>query len=160
MDNFIISSLVNWLHLMATVAWIGGMVTNFTLVLPSMAKALDPPTAGKFMGIMMKKYRVMVYLAIVVLILTGFAIAGGDEEFGEYFDFSKESSTFFAIKHIMVLLMVVLTILAFEVVGPRVAKVAAAGPSPKLAAMQAQQKTLGMIGLIIGMVIVLLSAMM
>lgn len=159
MENFAVSTFVNWLHLMATVAWIGGMIVNFTIVLPSMGKALDPPTAGKFIGIMMKKYRVMVYMAILILLITGFIISLADGEVGKYFDFNESSSIYFTIKHILVLFMVVLSVISFEVVGPKVAKTAAAGPSPKLAKMQTMQKSLGMVALLTGILIVLFSVM-
>lgn len=159
MDNIFISTLVEWLHMLATVAWIGGIIVNFTIVLPTVAKALDTPTAGKFFGIMMKKYRVMVYLALVILILTGLALTGS-ENLGKYFVAGKASTTYFAIKHIAVFVMLLITVIAFEFVGPKVAKTAAAGPSPKLAKIQAQQKLLGMSGLLTGLVIIWFSVMM
>lgn len=160
MDNVFVSTLVEFLHMMATVAWIGGMIVNFTIVLPSMAKALDPPTAGKFMGIMMKKYRVMVYLALVILILSGFALTGSDDDFGKYFVAGEKSTTYFAIKHIAVFVMLLITVIAFEFVAPNVAKTAAAGPSPKLAKMQARQKLLGMCGLLVGLIVIWFSVML
>ncbi len=64
MDHISLAVLLKWIHLMATVAWIGGMFTNFFIYIPAIGKTLDAPLAGKLMGAAMKRFRVMVYMAM------------------------------------------------------------------------------------------------
>ncbi len=71
MENYAISIVIKWIHLIAAAAWIGGMFTNFFIYMPALGKVLDPPTMGKLMGAVMKRFKVMVYIAITVFILTG-----------------------------------------------------------------------------------------
>jgi len=40
-------SIVNWLHLWATGAWIGAMATNLLVLLPSIRETMEPTTAGQ-----------------------------------------------------------------------------------------------------------------
>jgi uncharacterized membrane protein len=67
-------SVVNWIHLFATVVWIGGMTTNLFVVLPSIRETLEPGVMGKLMGAVMKRFRVWIYISIVLLVLTGFGM--------------------------------------------------------------------------------------
>ncbi len=55
-------------------------------------------------------------------------------------------------------IMVILAIVAFEVHAPRVARLAAEGPSPKLLRAQRSQKILAMAGFVVGVLILALSA--
>lgn len=45
----IVLSILNFLHLSATVIWIGGMTTNMLVLTPSMKEALEPAIAGRFL---------------------------------------------------------------------------------------------------------------
>ena len=51
MDNLILASVVNFLHLFATVVWLGAMTTNAFILLPSMRDTLEAPVAGKLTGV-------------------------------------------------------------------------------------------------------------
>jgi uncharacterized membrane protein len=59
MGNLILISVINFLHLFATVAWLGAMTTNAFILLPSMKNSLEAPVAGKLMGAVMKRFRVL-----------------------------------------------------------------------------------------------------
>ena len=54
--------------------------------------------------------------------------------------------------------MVILAIYAFEVLAPKVANIAAKGPSPELLRIQKSQMSLAMIGFILGIIILALTA--
>ena len=55
-------------------------------------------------------------------------------------------------------LMVILAIYAFEILAPKVAKIAADGPSPELLKIQKSQMSLAMIGFLLGIIILALTA--
>ena len=138
---------------MATVAWIGGMFTNFFIYLPVIGKLLDPPTTGKLMGAVMKRFRVLVYISMGLFLLTGIllGLTGKLPTEGHWI-------IIFLIKIGVFAIMVFLAIYAFEILAPKVAKIAANGPSPKLLRIQKSQMSLATIGFIMGIIILALTA--
>ena len=153
MENYAVSILIKWVHLMATVAWIGGMFTNVFVYLPAMGKVLDPPTTGKLMGAAMKRFRVLVYISMSLFLLTGM-LRGLTSEFPT----ENLWTILFYMKIGVFALMVILAIYAFEILAPKVAKIAVNGPSPELLRIQKSQITLATIGFILGIIILALTA--
>ncbi len=157
MENEAVLIAIKWIHLMATVAWIGGMLTNFFIYLPVLGKVLEPPTLGKLMGAVMKRFRVMVYISIGLLLITG--ILSGFV-LGDSNDFSSGDSWIVILfaKIAVFTVMVILALYAFEILAPKVAKIAADGPSPRLVRIQKTQMSLALTGFIMGIIILALSA--
>ncbi len=153
MENYAVSILIKWVHLMATVAWIGGMFTNVFVYLPAIAKVLDPPTTGKLMGAAMKRFRVLVYISMSLFLLTGM-LRGLTSEFPT----ENLWTVLFYMKIGVFALMVILAIYAFEILAPKVAKIAADGPSPELLRIQKSQMSLATIGFLLGIIILALTA--
>lgn len=157
MDTISLSLLLKWIHLMATVAWIGGMFTNFFIYIPAMGKTLDPPVAGKLMGAAMKRFRVMVYTSIVVFAISGILLAYLHLDSAQAVSFKNQVVAILIFKVPLYVIMVILAIFAFEVIAPRVARIAAEGPSQKLLKAQKTQKTLAMAGFVLGVLILAIS---
>ncbi|MHA2311870.1 MAG: hypothetical protein ACXADF_10310, partial [Candidatus Thorarchaeota archaeon] len=67
----ILLGVLNWLHLVATVTWFGGLTTNVFILMPSLGSTLEPPVAGNFLNTYMKRFRPLVYVSILILISTG-----------------------------------------------------------------------------------------
>lgn len=157
MENYALSIISSWIHLIVTVAWIGGMFTNVFVYLPAIGKALDPPSTGKLMAVVMKRFRIIVYVAIGLFLITGM-VSGyliGTAE-------GKEADTLwrvlFFVKIAVFVLMVILAVYAFEVMAPKVSKIAAKGPSPELANAQKLQMRLAFLGFVLGILILGITA--
>jgi len=151
---------LKWIHLIATVAWIGGMFTNFFIYIPSMAKALEPQNAGKLMGAVMKRFRIMVYVSRAVFLVSGILLGSMDLNPDTLVSTRNEVVSILIFKIPLFLLMVILAIIAFEVVAPRAARLAAEGPSARLQKVQRSQKILAVTGFILGLLVLVLSAAM
>lgn len=160
MNYLILNSLVNFLHLFATVAWFGAMTTNAFILLPSVREALEPPAAGKLMGAIMKRFRVLVYTSIGVLIVTGVGMARINNNSTGFMQSENLWSTILSIKHILTIIIVVLVIYAFESLGRKVSRLAAKGPSPELARLQKRQIMFSYIGLVLAIIILLLTGIL
>jgi uncharacterized membrane protein len=158
MENHAVSILLKWVHLMATVAWIGAMFTNFFIYLPAIRKVLDPPTAGKLMGIVMNRFKVMVYISMGLFLITGMSSGFIHVTYAELASAENSWNTLLTIKIGIFVLMAILAIYAFEFLAPKVAKIAASGPSPELARIQKSQMALAAMGFILGIIIVAISA--
>ena len=150
--------LIKWIHLLAAVAWIGTMFANFFIYIPVISNQLDPPSAGKLIGTVMKRIRVLVYICITLFILAGVLLVSlygsnmgpirvGDPWFLYFFG-----------KMLVFLIMVVLAVYAFEVLAPRITRLSAKGPSPILGRLQKRQKIVALIGFILGILIIFVSA--
>ncbi|MHA2211881.1 MAG: hypothetical protein ACXAEN_08145 [Candidatus Thorarchaeota archaeon] len=146
---------LNWLHLVATVAWFGGLTTNVLVLMPSLGASLDPPSAGKFMSTYMGRFRPLVYVSILILVLTGAIIAWIMNP--TYLELASEWAIVMAVKHVIVAIAIIATMYSFEILAPKVAKMAAQGPSPELAKFQQLQMTVAKVGFVMAMLILLLT---
>lgn len=156
----ILPVLLKWIHLMATVAWIGGMFTNFFIVLPSVGKTLEPPLSGKLLAAVMKRFRVMVYSSMLVFLVTGIAMGSLHLGSDVFFPSGNAMVAILLIKIPLYLVMVILAVVAFEVVAPRVARISAEGPSPRLQRAQKSQRLLALTGFILGVLVIAVSAIL
>ena len=64
------------LHLLAAIVWIGGMFMAYVIVRPAMG-GLAPPEPVKMWGRIFSKFFNWVWLAIIVLLLTGYGMLLG-----------------------------------------------------------------------------------
>lgn len=145
---------------MATVAWIGGMFTNFFIYIPSIARTMEPSAAGKLMGAVMKRFRMMVYISMALFLITGIIMGSQRLDSGSFFPSSNQMVAVLLFKIPLYILMVLFAILAFEFVAPKVARLSADGPSPGLRKAQKTQKSLALAGFLLGIIVIALSAML
>ncbi|CAN5908764.1 CopD family protein [soil metagenome] len=73
--NLLISSLL-CLHLLAAALWVGGMATMHFAVRPAAVATLEPPLRLPLMAAALGRFLGWVGGAIVLLLLTGFAMVG------------------------------------------------------------------------------------
>lgn len=156
----LLETIIVWLHLMATIAWIGGMFTNFFMTLPSFKSTLELPMIGKVMAVLMKRFRVMAYIALLILVCTGIYMFWKNPFNLGFVNFGNSWGIVMFVKQSLVAILFILTIYAFEILAPKVGKLAAQGPSPAFAKMQKLQMNVGLTGFIIGITILLLTAML
>jgi uncharacterized membrane protein len=150
-------SILNFLHLLATVTWIGAMATNILVMLPSAREVLEPAVIGRFIGAVMKRFRRIVYGSIITLVLCGIPLTLLNENYVGLGQFDNGFSQVILIKHLFVTALVLLAIYSFEVLAPKVAKLAAKGPSPELLKAQKLQLRLASTGFALGLIILLLT---
>ena len=151
--------LLKWIHLMATVAWIGGMFTNFFIYIPSIGKTMEAPHAGKLMIAVMKRFRILVYISMAVFLISGIMMGSLFLDSGVFQSSRTQMVAILIFKVPLYVIMVVLAIVAFEFVAPRVARLAVEGPSPRLKRAQRTQKILALTGFLLGVLVLAFSAM-
>ncbi len=149
---------MNWLHLVAVVVWIGAMISNVLVLLPAARKSLEPPVMGRLMGAVMKRSRRLVYASITVLLVTGVLIMFLNKAYLGLFDLGNSWTVFLVVKHVFVAILIILGVYMFEVLAPKLGRLAAKGPSPELAELQKLQVRLGMAGVITALIVLLFTA--
>jgi uncharacterized membrane protein len=68
--------LVLALHLLAAIFWLGGMATLHTCVRPAALDVLQPPQPISMMHATLKRFLLLVGIAIIVLLITGIHLYG------------------------------------------------------------------------------------
>lgn len=104
----------------------------------------------------MKRFRRLIYGSILLLLLSGVPMTLLNENYLGAFQFGNTFSQLILVKHIFVTVLILLSVYAFEILAPRVAKLAAKGPSPELARLQRLQLRLAATGLLLGIIILIL----
>ena len=69
----IANMILYWLHLVATVVWLGG-IAFILFILITKAKEVMGQNAGKLIGAVSKRYKSFVDWCIVILIITGIGL--------------------------------------------------------------------------------------
>ena len=102
-------TLVYWLHMLATVAWIGGIVSISILVLPAAHKSLKPVDLLAFIEAMQKRLEPLAWFSLGLLIATGLFQLSANSHYNGFFDISAQWSLAIFVKHGLVALMVVVS---------------------------------------------------
>lgn len=157
-SDLAIMSAMNWLHLLATVAWIGGIVINMLVLSPAAKESLEPPMMMRLWGAVMKKFRKMVYVCMAVFVGTGIVMMIMNSGYSSSFDFGDTWTLFLVIKHVAVIVLIIMAIYMLQSVFPKLAKLAAKGPSPELAKADKLQKRIGATNLILAVIILACTA--
>jgi uncharacterized membrane protein len=153
-----ILSAMNWLHLLATVAWIGGVFINVLVLSPAAKESLEPPMMMRLWGGLMKRFQKMVYVSMAIFIGTGIVMMFMNSAYGDTFDFGDTWTLFLVIKHVLVLFLIIVGIYMFQSVFPKLKKLAAKGPSPELGKAEKRQRVVATISLILGILILAATA--
>lgn len=113
--------MLYWIHLLATVIWIGGIFLILFVALPS-AKEYLGKEAGKFMGIISKRFTPFANYSIILLIITGIFMVLLNKGFSNLIVFETVSSRILFLKILMVLTMIVIHYYRGLWLNPRIAK--------------------------------------
>ena len=158
MGNLIVGTIIDWLHLIATVAWIGGIFTINLVLSPSARESLEPPVVGRFMAAYMKRFRVVAFVSMGLLVVTGVIMMLFSPKLAGGFDLSSPWALFLVLKHILVVALIVIGIYIMQGLFPKIGRAAAQGPSPEMAKLQKRLTNLGMATFVIGLLILLCTA--
>jgi uncharacterized membrane protein len=160
MDNIFVKSFLDLLHLLATITWFGTLFVNAFILRSAVQKSLAPSAAGPFMKLFLKKARMVVYISLAVLFITGIPLKIVSPYYVSIINFSNTWQIFMFVKHVIVALLALMAIVNFELLFPRFQRVAAAGPSPQLEKMKKLQQMAGMLSVFMAFLIILISAVM
>lgn len=143
-----------WIHLIATVIWIGGISFILFVAIPS-AKNVLGGEAGKLMGEISKRFTPISNYSILFLFITGVALTILNKQFSGIGIFENKWPLILAIKHIIVLGMVVIHFYRGLVLNPRIAKTESANEKT---ALQKLSLNLVKVNFSLGILVLLLSS--
>jgi uncharacterized membrane protein len=109
-------AIVDWLHLLATAAWIGGLIFYVLILLPSL-RALEPPQAGRIVGAITRRYVPINWGAVIVLIATGILIALRRGVLRV--ELASTYGVLLFVKHLVILSMIIIGLVISLGIGPK-----------------------------------------
>jgi uncharacterized membrane protein len=102
-------ALTYWLHLLATVSWVGSLAGISFLVLPAMKRALDPETQLIFIEAMQKRLEPIAWFSMTLLVLTGLFQMSVNPHYDGFISVSTQWSLAILTKHLLGIVMVVVS---------------------------------------------------
>ena len=110
-------ALTYWLHLFATVTWVGSLAGVSFLVLPAMKRSLDAETQLVFIEAMQKRLEPIAWFSMSMLLVTGLFQMSVNPHYDGFLSTSTQWSLAILIKHILgIVMMVVSAIQTWEVI--------------------------------------------
>ena len=104
-------ALVFWLHMLATVAWLGSLAAIAIIVLPAAKRALKPADQLAFIEALQRRLEPLAWFSLAILIVTGLFQLSVNPHYDGFLSTSGQWSLAILIKHILVVLMVVVSAL-------------------------------------------------
>jgi len=114
MTSPVIFGMINFLHDLFTALWIGGLAFMVIILMPVVKKYFqEKGEADRFMTKAQKRLKIVVYISIIGLIVTGILLSKQalTKHFDGPFSFTNDYSTVLSIKHILTILMVAIAII-------------------------------------------------
>lgn len=102
-------ALTYWLHLLATVAWVGSLAGVSFLVLPAMKRSLEPETQLVFIEAMQKRLEPIAWFSMTLLVLTGLFQMSVNPHYDGFISISTQWSLAILTKHMLGIVMVVVS---------------------------------------------------
>lgn len=102
-------ALTYWLHLLATVTWVGSLAGVSLLILPAMQRSLDSENQLVFIEAMQKRLEPIAWFCMSLLVLTGLFQMSVNPHYDGFLSTSTQWSLAILIKHLLGIIMVVVS---------------------------------------------------
>jgi uncharacterized membrane protein len=155
--SLFIFSLSYFLHILATVVWIGGIVMILLVILPSATTALESAPKTKLMTEITRRFTPMANISILVLVATGIVIAFHQEKFSGLMDFNNSWSVITLVKHVLVALMIIIHFYRGLILNPKIGRLSSERNDSQVTRLQRFSLDLVKTNLVLGMMVLLLT---
>jgi uncharacterized membrane protein len=102
-------ALTYWLHLLATVTWVGSLAGVSLLILPAMQRSLDSERQLVFIEAMQKRLEPIAWFCMSLLVLTGLFQMSVNPHYDGFLSTSTQWSLAILTKHTLGIVMVVVS---------------------------------------------------
>lgn len=102
-------AILYWVHLLATVTWVGSIASISILVLPAMKRSVKPADQLAFLDAMQKRLEPIAWFCLGTLIVTGLFQMSANVHYNGFLDTSTQWSLAILAKHLLVVAMIIVT---------------------------------------------------
>lgn len=99
-------SIAYWLHMLATVVWIGGLVTLALLVIPLAQRTLDNQAYVKFLNDLQQRLDPIGWFSLILLVASGLFQMSASPNYEGFLSISNRWASAILIKHVVFIVMV------------------------------------------------------
>jgi uncharacterized membrane protein len=156
-------SLIYWLHLLATVVWIGGLASLSLIVLPAARKSLEVSAYSRLLESLQRRLDPLSWLCLAVLAVTGLFQMSANPNYQGFLTIHNRWAVAILLKHLVFISMTGLSAYLTWGVVPRLRRAALrqmhqpdSTPVPEL---QQQETRLLRLNLVLSVVILALTAL-
>jgi len=151
-----------WLHMLATVAWIGSLVTLSVLVLPAARQTLDAPLYADFLARLRRRLDPLGWLSLLLLAGTGLFQMSSNPNYDGFLSFSNRWAVAILVKHIVFLGIIAISAYLTWGLLPRLQRnallVSRGQDASGLQGLQRQEALLMRVNLTLGVLVLALTA--
>jgi uncharacterized membrane protein len=102
-------ALTYWLHLIATVAWVGSLAGISLLILPAMKRSLDSENQLVFIEAMQRRLEPIAWFSMSLLLVTGLFQMSVNPHYDGFLSTSTQWSLAILTKHVFGIVMIVVS---------------------------------------------------
>jgi len=102
-------AFVFWLHMLATVVWLGGLAAIAILILPAAKRVLKPSDQLAFIEGIQRRLEPLAWFSLAILIVTGLFQLSINPHYDGFLSTSGQWSLTILTKHMLVILMIVVS---------------------------------------------------
>jgi uncharacterized membrane protein len=146
-----------WLHMAATIVWIGGLFYQAVVVNPALERS--PAERGRLMDDMRRRFQPLAWLSLLVLIGTGLLQMSGNPNYEGLFAFANPWSRAILTKHIAVGLMILAAAYQTWVLNPRLSRLALKQDAEASDKASREISKLNRVSLVLGILVLGLTAL-
>lgn len=156
-------TITYWLHMIATVVWIGGLSALVLLVLPAAGSALEPQGYARLLEAIQRRLDPLGWLCLIILVGTGLFQMSESPHYAGFLTIQTTWATAILIKHLVFFLMIAVSAWTSWGVLPalrRAALLQAKGKdAPDAARLQRSSLLLLRINLVLSVIVLALTAL-
>jgi uncharacterized membrane protein len=156
--------LAYWLHMLATVVWIGGLAALAIFVLPAARGALDPPAYAAFLSTVQRRFDPLGWFSLAILAGTGMFQMSASPSYQGFLSIDTRWAAAILVKHLLFFGMAGLSAYLTWGLMPKIRRLAlrraASGAADEAEAQRlvAQETRLLQLNLLLGVLVLALTA--
>jgi uncharacterized membrane protein len=156
-------SLIYWLHMLATVAWIGGLAALSLVILPAARQALDDAGYARLLSAVQRRLDPLGWISLLVLVGTGLFQMSASPNYVGFLGFGNRWAIAILVKHLVFFGMTGVSAYLTWGLMPKLGRIAlrqAHGqPVPEAARLQRLEISLLRLNLTLGLAVLALTAL-
>ncbi len=160
----LVLTIVYWLHMLATVVWIGGLAAITLMVLPAAQRSLDAKGYSALLSNLVDRVQQLGWFCLAVLIVTGMFQMSSNPNYTGFLAITNNWAVAILTKHLVIGLMIVVSGYITWGLLPQMKRAAlmrAAGRSvdeAKTSAMERREVWMLRLNLVLSVIVLLLTA--
>jgi uncharacterized membrane protein len=153
-------TLIYWLHMLATVVWIGGLAALSFFVLPAARGSLDPGAYGRLLQGVQRRLEPLGWLCLAVLVGTGLFQMSANPNYQGFLVFNNRWAVAILLKHVVFALLAAASAYLSWGVLPRLRRLALRrAAETEAAGLRVQESRLLQLNLVLSILILALTAL-